>query len=256
MKGHNGLSCNYFFKQYIDLTINNYVILISEIYIFTNEEDIMSLNSPAGDTNNISFGPAKVFLGEWKARDSNGKYLVADGYTGAPKYTGEAGITPAIDVGYIGEDGVSLELTSEKRNIVQGNPQLILYSFVTTQAATFTFSSIEWDFDNFRLALGAGSTSDPTDGSATAGSKYYSFGGNPLNTVACMRMVHKMAVTNNNMIVYAWKVQSKLYNAAYYLKVVFQYRLLLQKNILLNSHLLLYLLTIIGAVETYLLTNH
>ena len=171
----------------------------------------MPLNSPSGSTNNISFGPARIFLGEWAARDSNGEYTTGNGYTGAPKYTGQAGITPAIDVGFIGEDGVSLEMTSEKRNIVQGNPQLINYSFATSQSAMFNFTSIEWDFDRFVFALGAGSTAQPTDGSAPAQgtASYFNFGGNPLNTVCCMRMQHYMAVSGNTLSVLAWKVHSE-----------------------------------------------
>jgi hypothetical protein len=168
----------------------------------------MPLNSPTGTTNNISFGPAKIFLGEWAARDSNGEYD-ASVYTGGPKYTGAAGITPAIDVGFIGEDGVNLEMASEKRNIVQGNPQLISYSFATSQSAMFNFTSIEWNFENFRFALGAGSTASPTDGSAQGTASYFNFGGNPLNTVCCMQMQHYMAVSGNTLNIYAWKVQSE-----------------------------------------------
>ena len=168
----------------------------------------MPLNSPSGSTNNISFGPAKIYLGQWHARDSNNEYDKAV-YTGSPLYTGQAGITPAVDVGFIGEDGINLELTSEKRNIVQGNPQLISYSFATSQAAMFSFTSIEWNFTNFRLALGAGSTALPTNGEPTTARSFFNFGGNPLNTTACMRMQHQMAVTGDTLTIYAWKVQSE-----------------------------------------------
>ena len=162
----------------------------------------MPLNSPTGSTDNISFGPAKIFLGTWNPRDSAGEYKESDGYTGA-------GITPNTDVGFISEDGVNLELGSEKRNIVQGNPQLISFSFATSQSAMFTFTSIEWNFENFVLALGAGSTSAPTDGSNNSEASYFNFGGNPLNTIACMKMEHQMAVTGDTMNIYAWKVQSE-----------------------------------------------
>ena len=162
----------------------------------------MPLNSPNGTTNNISFGPAKIFLAQWFAANSSYKYEVSDGFA-------DAGITPTTDVGFIGEDGITLELTSEKRNIVQGNPQLISYSFATSQAAMFTFTSIEWDFENFVFALGAGSTSSPTDGSAVGSAQYFNFGGNPLNTIACMKMEHYMAQSSNTINIYAWKVQSE-----------------------------------------------
>ena len=171
----------------------------------------MPLNSPTGTTNNISFGPAKLFLGRWYARDAGGEYQTSAGYTGAPKYTGAAGITPAIDVGFIGEDGISLEMTSEKRNIVQGNPQLISYSFATSQSAMFNFTSIEWNFENFILALGAGSTTAPASGAYSGGGSmaYFNFGGDPLNTIACLRMEHKMAQSGNTLTINAWKIQSE-----------------------------------------------
>lgn len=161
----------------------------------------MPLNSPNGTTNNISFGPAKIFLDRWFPRDGNNEYP-------SGTYTG-AGITPTTDVGFIGEDGVTLELTSEKRNIVQGNPQLISYSFATTQSAMFSFTSIEWNFANFQLALGAGSTDAPTDGSVNSDASYFNFGGNPLNTIACMKMEHQMAQSGDTLNIYAWKVQSE-----------------------------------------------
>ena len=111
--------------------------------------------------------------------------------------------------GSLQQDGVNLELASEKRNIVQGNPQLISYSFATSQSAMFTFTSIEWDFSNMRLALGAGSTAAPTNGEETTARTFFNFGGNPLNTTACMKMEHQMAVTGDTLSIYAWKVQSE-----------------------------------------------
>ena len=101
----------------------------------------MPLNMPSGSVSDISFGPAVVYMGPWKDSTS---------------YT--TGVTPTTDVGYISEDGVSIELASEKKNIMQGNPKLIEYSFVLQQSATINFTSIEWDFDNFARALGAGNT--------------------------------------------------------------------------------------------------
>jgi len=138
----------------------------------------MPLNIPTGSTNNISFGPARVFMGA-------------------------AGTTPTTDVGYIGEDGVNIELTSEKKNIVQGNPALIEYSFVQTQSVMVNFTSIQWDFDNFKFALGAGVT---TSG---GGVNTFSFGGDPINILTALHIEHEMAVTGNTLNIYAWKAQSE-----------------------------------------------
>ena len=166
----------------------------------------MPLNMPSGSVSDISFGPAVVYMGPWK-----------DPATTSPL----VGVTPTYDVGYISEDGVSIEIASEKKNIMQGNPKLIEYSFVLQQSATINFTSIEWDFDNFARALGAGNTEYITGigGSAAAvreqTEKYFQFGGNPTNTLVAIGIQHKMAVdapvgkTGNTMNIYAWKCQSE-----------------------------------------------
>ena len=148
----------------------------------------MPLNIPSGTNlqNNVSFGPAVVYMD-----------AVPDGGFIS------AGSTPTTDVGWIGEDGVNLELTSDKKNIVQGNPQLVAYSFATAQTAMINFTSIQWNFDNFILALGAGTTS------GTGGDVIFDFGGNPLNTLTMIKLQHEMAVTGDTLEVYAWKAQSE-----------------------------------------------
>lgn len=140
----------------------------------------MPLNMPVGDTDNISFGPARVYMDAWAAGT----------------------ITVNTDVGYIGEDGVTIELTSEKRNITQGNPQLVEYSFVQTQSVMINFTSIQWDFDNFVFALGAGVTT-------SGGTSTFAFGGDPINILTALHIEHEMAVTGNTLNIYAWKCQSE-----------------------------------------------
>ena len=154
----------------------------------------MALNKPTGNTNNISFGPGKIFMGPWYQ------------FGGVGTTDQEALQT---DIGYIGEDGVTVELTSEKKNIVQGNPQLIEYSFCTTQACNINFTSIEWDFDRFVWALGAGSTSQEQGGTGSMQTNEFNFGGNPLNTECTIRIEHKMASSGNTLLVKAWKCQSE-----------------------------------------------
>ena len=138
----------------------------------------MPLNiSASGTTSNISFGPATIKMGPI------------------------AGNTPSTDVGFIGEDGVTVEMTSEKKIISQGNPRLPLYSFVQAQDVMLNFTSIQWDFDNFIYALGGGTTS--------GGGNVFQFGGNALNELVAIQLEHQMAVTNNTMMVYVWKAQSE-----------------------------------------------
>lgn len=159
----------------------------------------MPLNIPnrnSGSVNDISFGPARVFMTE---------------------FTGTTGVSPfasgsqfggdEYDVGFIGEDGVNIELVSEKKDIVQGNPKLVNYSFVMSQSATISFTSIEYNFEAFRLALGAGTTQQGTADGATA--ETFAFGGEPLNTLVCMCVEHEMAVTSNTLQLLVWKAQSE-----------------------------------------------
>lgn len=156
----------------------------------------MPLNIPTGQTNNISFGPARVFMTEFTGTTGVSPLDSATGF-GADQY----------DVGFIGEDGVNIELTSEKKDIVQGNPKLVNYSFVMSQSATISFTSIEYNFENFRLALGAGATQQGTADGATP--ETFAFGGNPLNTLVCMVVEHEMAVTSNTLQLLVWKAQSE-----------------------------------------------
>ena len=143
----------------------------------------MALNLPTGQTNDISFGPAIVFMGA-------------------------VGHTPTRDVGYIGEDGVSLEMTSEKRVIMQGNPRQQVYSFQQQQNVNITFSSIEWDFNNFIDALGSGVSASATALVAGGTGDSFWFGGDPVNKTISMHIRHAMAVTGNTLDVYVWKAQS------------------------------------------------
>lgn len=135
----------------------------------------MPLNTPTYDTNDFSFGPGVIFMGA-------------------------AGSTPATEVGAITEDGVSLEVTSEKKVITQGNPKLPIFAFAQAQGAMVKFTGIEWDFDKMAKALGAGVTS------TGAGADTFAFGGDPLVTNYALHVAHQMAVTGHTMNIYAWKV--------------------------------------------------
>lgn len=142
-------------------------------------------NLPTGIINNISFGPARVFMKEWTNHTTSGG-------------------SPTVDVGFIGEDGVSLEIGSEKKAIRQGNPALINYQFTQQQSCTISFSSIEWEFENIQKALGSGKY---VNGTATCYLSF-SFGGDPLNKSIGVMVKHEMAVSSNTLWIYGWKMQS------------------------------------------------
>lgn len=135
----------------------------------------MPLNMPSGTTSRISFGPARVFLGA-------------------------SGSTPSTDVGYIATDnGVTIEISNETRDIVQGNPKLIEYTFSQAQGAVVKFGSIEWDFTRLARAIGSGVTT------SSASQDTYSYGGDPLLNTVALHIQHQMPVSGNTMNVYVWK---------------------------------------------------
>lgn len=136
----------------------------------------MSLNRPTVNTDNISFGPAVV-------------------------YYGVIGATPTAQLGAIKtDDGVTVEFTSTKRDITQGNPKIVEYTFVQEQGAMLKFGSIEWDLlSQWYRTLGSGIT-------ASAGSlDSISWGGDPLLTQVAIHVVHQMPVSGGTLNVHAWK---------------------------------------------------
>lgn len=138
----------------------------------------MPLNMPTVTRDDISFGPARLFLGA-------------------------AGSTPTVDVGAIGEDGVSLETSTEMRDVMQGNPKLIEFSFCTMQALTVKVTSIEWNFNNLRRALGAGNTS------ASGTYEKFAFGGEPCIDDVALHVQHQMCRTGDTLNVYVWRAQGE-----------------------------------------------
>ncbi|MBU6287598.1 MAG: hypothetical protein KGS10_05495 [Chloroflexi bacterium] len=134
----------------------------------------MPLNLPTVTRDDISFGPARLFLGA-------------------------AGATPTTDVGAITEDGVTLEFASETRDIMQGNPRLIELSFIQQQSVTVSLTSIEWNFNNLKWALGAGATS------ASGTFEKFAFGGEPCITEVALHIQHQMCRTGDTMNIYVWR---------------------------------------------------
>jgi hypothetical protein len=137
----------------------------------------MPYNVPTVTTSDISFGPAVLYMGA-------------------------AGATPTVDVGAISEDGVSVEITSEKKYISQGNPRVNYYSFTQAQSAMVKITGIEWDFDNFLYALGAGTTT------VSGAEKTFVFGGDPIVQQVALKVQHYMASSGNTMDVQVWTAAS------------------------------------------------
>lgn len=130
------------------------------------------------DTDAISFGPATLLLGP-------------------------SGATPTADVGAIGENGVEIEITSEKRDIRQGNPKTIEHSFATAQGVKVSVTGIEWDFNTFQYAIGAGNTS------LSASAHTWAFGGDPIVETVAIHIQHYMAKAADTLNFYVWKARAE-----------------------------------------------
>jgi hypothetical protein len=135
------------------------------------------MNIPTVTEDNFAFGPGILKLGV-------------------------AGATPTVDIGSITEDGISIEITSEKRDITQGNPKLPVYTFSQAQGVTISATGIEWSFDNFANALGAGTTTEDVAADT------FAFGGDPLVSQVAIQVEHVMAVTGHTLTVNVWKAVS------------------------------------------------
>ncbi len=136
----------------------------------------MPLNLPNPiTTNNISFGPGRLFLGA-------------------------SGATPTVDVGAIGEDGITFEVTASRRDIRQGNPGLIEYRFTQVQDTMVKLTSIEWDVTKLLYALGAGTTT------SSASEDTLTWGGDPLIDTVAIHIQHQLGVAAGTTLnVYGWK---------------------------------------------------
>lgn len=132
--------------------------------------------TPDGDSDNISFGPAIVYLGP-------------------------SGATPTSTIGYVGEDAITLEINGTKRDIMQGNPKTIEFSFTTEQHVKLNWSSIEWDQTQLQYSVGAGNTS------ASASLQTWSFGGDPIVETVAIRVQHYMAKAGDTLNINVWKAR-------------------------------------------------
>ena len=139
----------------------------------------MPLNTPSVTRNNISFGPGVLYIGA-------------------------SGDTPTVDLGAISEDGISVEISSEKRTITQGNPKMPDLIYCQAQSAIVTVSGIEWNFDNFLYGLGAGTTT------VSASEETFTFGGEPAVDEVAIHIQHQMGyAVGTTMNLYIWRAASE-----------------------------------------------
>lgn len=136
----------------------------------------MPVNVPTVNTDDISFGPGVVKLGP-------------------------SGATPTADVGALAEDAVTIEISSTKRDIMQGNPKTIEHSFSTEQHVKVTFTGIEWDFTTLQYGLGAGNTG------SSVSLQTWTLGGDPLVETVALQITHYMAKAADTLTINVWKAR-------------------------------------------------
>lgn len=93
--------------------------------------------TPDGTVNNISIGSGLVLYGS-------------------------EGATPSTDIGYIGDDGITLSYETEKVEVTAGFPRTPVRQFVQAVNATLQFQSLEWNLSLFNQALVGEYTSTAT----------------------------------------------------------------------------------------------
>ena len=106
----------------------------------------MAWNLPTYDTDNFTFGPAVIFIGD-------------------------VGATPSTDIGGV-RGNTEITVAKEILEIKQGSPQTIVKQYVMAQSARISFSSIEamGKLANLQAAFGAGEYSGtPGTGVETLG---------------------------------------------------------------------------------------
>lgn len=127
------------------------------------------LNIPNVTTNNFSFGPGVLKLGP-------------------------SGSTPTLDVGAVNA-GASLEIRGTVLDARQGNPSMLIKRYTQTSDVTFSVTGLEWDYDNFAKALGAGITT----------SSQFDYGGDADVASYALQFEHRMP-SGNTQTVRIWEV--------------------------------------------------
>jgi len=132
----------------------------------------MSYNVPSYNVDNITFGPAVVYIG--------------------PATAG----TPSTDVGAIDPDeGVTLRITRSKQTIAQGNPKIPIFSFDDEVGVEVSFTVWELDFSQLAWALGGGVTTATSIG----------FGGKADFEEVAIKIEHYMAKAGKTITISIWR---------------------------------------------------
>lgn len=149
----------------------------------------MAYNVPNYTTDKLSFGPGRLFVGNYTQATS-------------------AGVTPTTDVGAV-RSGAELAITRERLEVFQGSPQQLIKQYVTKEGVQLTVNGMEWDMNNLAYALGQDTilTGDNLLSGYVAGvGGTMRFGGSMEIRLCSVRLVHRTPA-GGTVDVKIWKAQ-------------------------------------------------
>lgn len=140
----------------------------------------MAWNLPVYDTDNITFGPAVIYIGE-------------------------VGTTPSADVGAV-RGNTEITVSKEILEVKQGSPQTLIIQYVLAQSARISFSSIEalGKLSVLQSALGQGEYS----GTPGEGVETLEYGGD-VNLSEKALLVRHVLPNGATLDFCFWRVQGK-----------------------------------------------
>lgn len=134
------------------------------------------MSTPAGTVDNISIGSGIV-------------------------YRGLAGVTPATDVGYLGNDGITLAYETETVAVTVGFPAVPVRRFVSSVNARVQFQSYEWNLANFEAAVTGSLVTTTT-------TETLSVGLDACPDEATLKIEFQMPCVNDTFEISCWRAQT------------------------------------------------
>jgi len=131
---------------------------------------------PAGTPANISIGSGLVLIGD-------------------------AATTPATDVGYLGDDGITLSHETEIVDVTAGFPAVSVRRFVSSVSVSIQFQSIEWNLANFNRSVNGTLTVLPTQETLDVGI-------DACPPEVALQVQFCMPCTNDTITINAWRAQT------------------------------------------------
>jgi len=113
-------------------------------------------------------------------------------------YIGAAGTTPTTQVGAV-RSGMNFAITRSKVPVKQGNPATTIKTFVNEESGVLTLTGLEWNLDNFAMALGQTTTS--------VGNTLNIGGSLDIHDVS-IKLVHTTPA-NETVTLYIWKAEPR-----------------------------------------------